>query len=74
MPASPRTRGPHAPQSPGTMNNMAEPLPLPLDVLPCLSGDVILIPRGLISARLTPEQQHELAARLPALQGADLSP
>ncbi|WP_177245464.1 hypothetical protein [Streptosporangium canum] len=53
---------------------MAEPLPLPLDVLPCLSGDVILIPRGLISARLTPEQQHELAARLPALQGADLSP
>jgi len=40
---------------------------LPVDVLPCPSGDVILIPRALLAIRLTPEQQLQLAARLPAL-------
>ncbi|MEU8040888.1 hypothetical protein [Streptosporangium sp. NPDC049078] len=40
---------------------------LPVDVLPCPSGDVILIPRALLAIRLTPEQQLQLAARFPAL-------
>ncbi|WP_436759347.1 hypothetical protein [Streptosporangium sp. V21-05] len=46
---------------------MLDTQPLPVDVLPCPSGDVILIPRGLLAIRLTPTQQRELAARLPAL-------
>ncbi|WP_424536875.1 hypothetical protein ACOZ38_44865 [Sphaerisporangium viridialbum] len=44
---------------------------LPLDVLPCLGGDVILIPRGTLSARLSPEQRRELAAALLALDTLD---
>ncbi|MFG1875586.1 hypothetical protein ACGFIV_12195 [Sphaerisporangium sp. NPDC049003] len=45
---------------------------LPLDLLPCLGGDVILIPRGTLSARLTPEQRRELAAALLALDTLDI--
>ncbi|WP_405142759.1 hypothetical protein OG589_35800 [Sphaerisporangium sp. NBC_01403] len=44
---------------------------LPLDILPCLGGDVILIPRGILSARLSPEQRRELAAALLALDTLD---
>lgn len=43
---------------------MIEPPPFPCDVLPCLGGDVILIPRGQLTVRLTPAQQRELAERL----------
>lgn len=46
---------------------MLDTPPLPCDVMPCRSGDVILIPRGQLAIRLTPEQQRELAALLPAL-------
>lgn len=43
---------------------MADTLTFPYDVLPCLGGDVILIPRGQLTIRLTPAQQRELAERL----------
>jgi hypothetical protein len=36
-------------------------------VLPCPGGDVILIPRGLLGIRLTPQQQRDLGKQLPAL-------
>lgn len=49
---------------------MADTHTLPPDVLPCLGGDAIVNLHGLLSVRLTPEQQHELAARLPALNGS----
>ncbi|MGC5012539.1 hypothetical protein ACLQ2R_17385 [Streptosporangium sp. DT93] len=44
--------------------------PLPLDVVPCPNGDAILNLHGLLTARLTPEQQHQLANLLPALNAA----
>lgn len=43
---------------------MAVSPPLPCDVLPCLGGDVIIVPRGQLTIRLTPEQRRELAANL----------
>ncbi|GIH24912.1 hypothetical protein Aph01nite_32220 [Acrocarpospora phusangensis] len=40
----------------------------PLDLLPCpASGDVILVPRGLVHARLTPADRRELIEQLQAL-------
>jgi hypothetical protein len=44
--------------------------PLPCDVLPCPGGDVIIVPRGQLCIRLTPDQQQALAQQLPALQAA----
>ncbi|MER7131236.1 hypothetical protein [Streptosporangium saharense] len=45
---------------------MADTTTPPYDVLPCPYGDVILIPRGQLAIRLTPEQQRELAELLLA--------
>lgn len=41
--------------------------PLPCDVLPCLNGDIIIIPRAMLAIRLNPEQQISLAECMPAL-------
>ncbi|TMR11736.1 hypothetical protein ETD86_34775 [Nonomuraea turkmeniaca] len=43
---------------------MAIPQPLPCDVLPCPGGDVIIVPRGQLTIRLTPEQRMELCELL----------
>lgn len=39
---------------------MAASPSLPCDVLPCPGGDVIIVPRGQLAIRLTPEQRREL--------------
>ncbi|MEO3869352.1 hypothetical protein ABGB18_11020 [Nonomuraea sp. B12E4] len=39
---------------------MAIPPVLPCDVLPCPGGDVIIVPRGQLTIRLTPEQRSRL--------------
>ncbi|HEY9375019.1 hypothetical protein [Streptomyces sp.] len=41
--------------------------PLPCDVLRCLGGDVIIVPRGQLTIRLSPEQRRALAADLLGL-------
>ena len=43
------------------------PEPPQYDLLPCPGGDVIIVPRGQLCIRLTPQQQRDLGARLPAL-------
>jgi hypothetical protein len=43
---------------------MAASPSLPCDVLPCPGGDVIIVPRGQLTIRLTPEQRRALAADL----------
>jgi hypothetical protein len=47
--------------------------PLPCDVLPCRSGDIIIVPRGMLAIRLTPDQQRALAAQMPALHPAPVA-
>lgn len=39
---------------------MTTPQPLPCDVLRCLGGDVIIVPRGQLTIRLSPEQRRQL--------------
>ena len=40
---------------------------LPCDVLPCLGGDVIIVPRGQLTIRLTPDQRRALCDLLSAM-------
>lgn len=49
------------------------PTPLPCDVLPCLSGDIIIVPHAMLTIRLTPDQQHALAAQMPALRASPVA-
>jgi hypothetical protein len=39
---------------------MAASPPLPCDVLRCLGGDVIIVPRGQLTIRLSPDQRRVL--------------
>jgi hypothetical protein len=43
---------------------MAASPSLPCDVLPCPGGDVIIVPRGQLTIRLTPDQRRTLATEL----------
>lgn len=53
---------------------MAIPPPLPCDVMPCPGGDVIIVPRGQLTIRLSPEQRRVLRELLEDPSGEGEKP